>query len=390
MPGLSVSGLENKLIENVFKNSRLSSAGLQGDAAIGAMNTAELLTRYAFKDFVAYFVKLEQLAQARRQQQLQAISPLTGAAPVSTAFSPLKSVSLHLDISIDSFRNVAAEDVDDGQPVNVHEVSTAAGKARDIEIRIPQLQADGSVSYSVSVIHLAVTPSQLDQTTEAGMSGQSGDWSLAAAAGSAGDGDDFYSKMVAGSAVGTTVWQYSNDDAMSLVENEKKQSALQAQQAMAALIEVAGNIVKYLNSIQINTAFHLSKEESDLVQEALEKGSDTVVSQRLLQVFKDKKRLLEKINKELKKHQEELEKAEAGLPLTGSEAAKADTTAKSDVEKAKAQIQARLKYIRKLLEEMQHIEILAEEQQPIGAGQIGELMKAFNEANMQSMASSFG
>lgn len=385
MPGLSVSGLENKLIENVFKNSRLSSAGLQGDAAIGAMNTAELLTRYAFKDFVAYFVKLEQLAQSRRQQQLQAISPLTGATPASTAFSPLKSVSLHLDISIDSFKNVAAEDVHDGQPVNVHEVSTAAGKARDIEIRIPQLQADGSVSYSVSVIHLAVTPSQLDQTTEAGQSGQSGDWSLAAAAGSAGEGDDFYSKMVTGSCVGTTVWQYSNDDAMSLVENEKKQSALQAEQAMAALIEAASNIVKYLNSIQINTAFHLNKEESELVQEALEKGSDLVVNQRLLQVFKDKKRLLEKFEKELKKHQEELEKAQASLPLTGSESDKG----KSDVEKVKVQIQARLKYIRKLLEEIQHIEILAEEKQPIGAGQIGELMKAFNEANMQSMASSF-
>lgn len=381
MPGMSVSGIENKLIENIFKQSRLSSAGLQGDAAIGALSTAETLTRYAFKDFVNYFIRLEQLAEARRRQ-LQAIAPVAGASG-STA-SSLKSAGMHLDIRIESFQDVAAEDVDDGQPVTVHEHAGAEGLAREIEIRLPQTQADGSVKYTVSVIHLAVTSAQTQQAPTAGSSGQTGELSLATAA-SAGSVEAFYARSAAvgKGSPGTEIWQYSADNAEQLLDNERKLEALRREQIMSDLADAAAAVVRYLQVLQVNAEYHLTKEEAELVDQALEKGSDTVVRQRLVQMFKNKKRVLEKIERELKKKQEELEKAEQLGETPAQTAAKAGPGEEnSDVAKAKSLLAAQRKFIRKLLDEIEHITVMTEEKQEIDPGMLQELLKDFNDANL--------
>lgn len=169
MSALSISKLESQLLDSVFpKNQREMLAGqfdlpvMAGSPAQTALQAAQKqMTQYAFRDFVDYFVQLEQRARNYSAMQ-KAINP--------GSTSPLVSAGMQLNIQVERFQGVAASEVSGAQPVVVQKLQTEQGLASRIEIRTPEVQSDGSVSYSITVIKLAVEMGQL-QTSAGGRSG---------------------------------------------------------------------------------------------------------------------------------------------------------------------------------------------------------------------------
>ena len=295
MPAISMSSLENQLMEKIFRRAalhpgqQLQESGLE----IGGIQSAtETMARYAFKDFVNYFIQLEERTRAAARQ----------TRPVDPATSPLRAAGLHLQIRIEAFEPSEPA----AQPVTVHKHETEQGLASRIEIRTEQRQADGSVSYGITVLKLAVEVGKLAAASPAAETAAAGVLPLVAAAATVGDElADFLARTPLARTAGHTIWQFSTADAMDLVEKQQQLEAWQREEAMRVLVSAAYQLLNYLQHERLDAIFDLSSEEEKLVKTFLENSSDEVVRQAMLNFFKKKRPQLDAIRREIERRRQE-------------------------------------------------------------------------------------
>lgn len=374
-----MSALENKLMDNVFRAAQTSGQPGALNAA-GTAGTAETMARYAFKDFVHYFMMLEEQAKASARQS----TPQSGG-------SSLMSGALQLDIRVKRYE---VEAPTAGQPVTVRQHETGQAGARQIEIHGTEAREDGTLVNTVTVIELAVAQHQVQGPNQAKASGQTGQLKLAEASGTAGDTlASFFARSPYAGAAGTTLWQYSSEDAMELVEEEARIDSFSADQAMQQLVEAAYKVLKYMQLVELNTEFRMTNDEVKLIQEALNSSPDSVVFKSVMQLLKKKKIKVVKVKQELKKQQEELEqklkglesenmKQLAELEKDGQKAAPATNERSEEISKISKQI----KQIKKMLTAIQAFEYVADEKQAsLDPDGFKLMLEEFNKVNL-SMA----
>ncbi len=376
---MSMSALENKLMDNVFRTAQ--SSGQQGAVnAAGAAGTAETMARYAFKDFVHYFMMLEEQAKAAARQA----QPVSG----NQAASPLMSGGMQLDIRVKRYETEAPAA---SQPVTVRQHDTAQSGARQIEIHGSEQRDDGTVVHTVTVIELAVVQAYVLPPIQTAKGGGTGQLNLAQATGTAGDSlDKFFERSPYAGAAGQTLWQYSSNDAMKLVKEEKRLDDFAADQAMQKLIEVAYKVLKYMQTLELDTEFKLTKDESKLVQEALSNNPSDVVIKSVLKMLKKKKIKVAKVKQEVKKQHDELEQKLKALETQNTqqlaELQKSGQTSSEETQKRTEEISKvsqQIKQLKKVLKAIQAFEYVPDEQQEnLSPDVFKQLLEEFNQANL--------
>lgn len=290
MANLSVTGLENQLLDQVFQKRNSANGSLS--------QRQRTLVQYAFRDFVNYFLKLDRQAQSAIQQ----------ANPTLPQNTVLSTTGLHLDIRMEAYdtNKIQAQ----GQPVSVHKQEDINGAATCIEVYTPETDANGATTYHVTAIKLAVSLNQVAQNPEPGNSTQVTQVSNTTGSGSSGDGlQDFLNRSPQSGSAGVEFWHYHNDDAMELLEEEERLQDWRDEQHLQELIAAAYEILSYLQSMKIKAAFDMTEEEKETMLNALQ-NDPAEVAQKVLQQFIKKKRLeLEMLRKELKDRQEATEHA---------------------------------------------------------------------------------
>lgn len=286
---MSISRLESQLLQQV------ESARMEGSTAPSLTPTQRHLVQYAFRDFVNFFLQLEQLAEAARKQKMQAM-----ASPSATP-ATLTTTALHLDIRVEAYETESAPT----QPVTVHKLQNESGQASLIQVYLPKTDLNGAVSYQVTTLKLAVSLDTLAQTPEMAQGGQTGLLTPVESGGSAGDSlQDFLNRSPHSQTAGHSVWAYQHEDALDLLHEEARLQDWKEQQHLQALIEAAYEIMGYLGSGELQAAFGMSEEEKELMANALERDP-AEVAQAVLKSFIRKKRMeLEMLRKELKERQE--------------------------------------------------------------------------------------
>ncbi|MGV3524106.1 MAG: hypothetical protein ACO1RX_07775 [Candidatus Sericytochromatia bacterium] len=303
MSALSISKLESQLLDNVFPKNQREMQGSQFDLPVMAgtpVQTAlqaaqKQMTQYAFRDFVDYFMQLEQRARNYSAMQ-KAMNPASS--------SPLVSAGLQLNIEVERFQGVASSELNSAQPVVVQKLQTEQGLASRIEIRTPEVQSDGSVSYSITVIKLAVEMGQLQTSAGGAQGGQTGQLPMAAGSGSvSATFTDFLDKPRFSETAGTAVWDYTTDNAMALMKEQERVDGWIEEQARQAHLEAAYQVMAFLQGQKVGMAFELSKEERELVANALDMSPDEVTRKALINFIKRKRIEMEMLRKELQERQ---------------------------------------------------------------------------------------
>jgi hypothetical protein len=291
MVQLSVSGLENQILDNL---SSVSSASNK------SQNTQ---VQYAFRDFVNYFLELQSQAEiaARLKQASQPQAGLLQAT--SPKESPaLQAAALHLNVQMERHQ---VDDIEsfNGQNVRVTQLKTDQGLARRIEVITPQDMGNGTLSYAVTVIKLAVQ-TNLGSTPTVAQTAQVSSLPIAqASASSGGQLQDFLNRSPYAKP-GEALMEYEEDNAMNLLKAEAQWRDLQQEKHVQALINAALELVNYLQEQEYRAAFGLNKDELDLIKKALEKDPAEVGQAALVQFIKKKRIALEMLRKELQQRME--------------------------------------------------------------------------------------
>jgi len=252
-------------------------------------NSQKELVEYAFKDFVNYFLRLQQEAETAARLNAQS-NPQQG---------PLYASHLHLNVSLEKF---AAEDVSafNAQGVQVSQLKTEAGFASRIEILSQQTLGDGTISYAVTVLKLAIEMENVSPVLSPMSSTQVSILPVASASGSSGSGlQDFLNRSPYAHQEGQALMEYENEDAIQLLREEERQQDWHSEQQMQALISAAVNILKYLQTFKLKAAFGMTKEESEYIENALENDPAAVVKESIIRFLKKKQIELEMLRKEV-------------------------------------------------------------------------------------------
>lgn len=313
MSSLSLSALEKQLMDNIFAltggGRAQGAAGLDEGAGevpqLSVMSAFQqsqaMMVGYAFQDFVHYFMRLDTIARASAAQRADAAPPVSG---------PLVAAPLHLDLRVERYQQVASDELSGSQPVTVQKQQSDTGAASRIEIRTPELHSDGTVSYAVTVVKLAVNLADVvPQQFDPAHSQTVGLPPIAAASGTAGQNFQQFLDQPSYAGPAETLWEYETDDAMDLIEEQKRLDDWAADVHLRNLIEAAYKVLKYLQAQEIDAMFKLTQEERALVDQALSAPSDKVASKALLKFLKKKRVELEMARKEI--HERQLAAQEA-------------------------------------------------------------------------------
>lgn len=297
MSSLSVSRLEQQMVDRIFQADPGVKEAIQAET--GLSSSQETMARFAFKDFVSYFLHLQQVAQQAKSQpqNTQAGAP-----------KPLSTLALQLNIEIERYKDVSADEVSGGQPVTVQKMQTEEGAASRIEIRTPQLQSDGSTSYSITVVKLSLQTGDVAfSPMSSTRSGQTGRLSLAEATGQAGGSQqlqDFLDQPRYSNAVGTQIWQASHN-ASALFEQESREDSWASQEHMQSLIQAAYAVLSQLQTREIGSSFRMTKEEREFFEGALDNAPNEVVRQALTLFIKKKRAELDMLRKKMQEQQQQ-------------------------------------------------------------------------------------
>lgn len=288
MTNLSVSRLESQLLEQVTQVGQVNN----GRTAMMDPTKRHML-QYAFRDFVAYFLELDQRAQAQARQNKPQV--VNGVALTTTA--------LHLNIQVTAYD--VPEASNQGQPLSVHKYENDQGQARLIQLYSSRMNDDGTMSYQVTVIKLAVSLENVAPSPEVGQGSQVGQIPAAEAGGSAGDSlQDFLNRSPYSQTAGTAVWSYQTDDALDLLQEEERLQTWAQEQHMQELIEAAYKIIAYMNANDLEVAFNMDEQDKAIMMNALN-NDPAEVAQAVLKSFIRKKRVeLDMLRKEIKERQE--------------------------------------------------------------------------------------
>lgn len=292
---LSISALEKQLMDRLFRSGPVADG--RSDMAIpGSLEqTQEMMTKYAFQDFVSFFMNLESQAKQAAQRAYQDAPSMPG---------PLYASQLHLDIQIERYKQVGAAEIAGSQPVTVQKLKTDMGLASKIEIRTPELHSDGSVSYTVTLLKLAVSIDEVQPRPDLAQGKVIGAPIIPAVGETAGDDLEEFLNQSAFSGEAENIFEYETDDAMELLAEQNKLDDWQAAQQLKVLVELAYRILKMMQAEEYDNVFNLTKEESDLIQDALKHSPDEVTRKALGQFIKKKRIELEMLRKELKERAE--------------------------------------------------------------------------------------
>lgn len=291
MANLSISGLQNQILEQIFTPAPIQMANGSTMTLQPIQDSKKELVEYAFKDFVNYFMRLQQEAETAARIAAQSI-PQQG---------PLYASHLHLNVSLEKF---AAEDISsfNAQGVQVTQLKTEGGFASRIEILSQQKSGDGTISYAVTVLKLAIeienvtpklTPTQSSQVSTP--------LPVAGASDSAGSSDlqDFLNRSAYANQDPIELMDYENEDAMQLIREEKRQTDWNSQQQIQALLEAAVNILNYLQTFKLKAAFGMTKEESEYLEKSLQDDPAYVAKDSIIRFLKKKQIELEMLRKEV-------------------------------------------------------------------------------------------
>lgn len=309
MTALSISGLQKQLIEKIFDspesantaiNHQLDELEQTNEASsiqLDALRkTQEMMVKFTFQDFVNYFLSLENKSKQLTQQQASANPNLQG---------PLYAKPLYLDISIERYQQVGAEELTGSQPVRVQKMQTDTGLANRMEIRTPEIHSDGTVSYNITVVKMAISIE--DVKVHADMHAQMtalGQPLVPAASQTLNhEFEEFLDQSPYGGEA-EEIWEYANADAMDLLEEQERYDAWVEDHKMRLVIEATMKLIRYMNAIKIDAAFGLNDEEEKLIAEALQSNSAEVIKKAFGSFIRKKRVELEMVRKELKERQE--------------------------------------------------------------------------------------
>ncbi|MGV3523162.1 MAG: hypothetical protein ACO1RX_03000 [Candidatus Sericytochromatia bacterium] len=297
MSSLSVSRLEQQMVDRIFQADPGVQEAIQAET--GLSSSQETLARFAFKDFVSYFLHLQQVAQQAKSQpqHLQTDAP-----------KPLSTLSMQLKIEIERYKDVSADEVSGGQPVTVQKMQTDEGAASRIEIRTPQIQSDGSTGYTITVVKLSLQTGDVAfSPMTSTRSGQTGRLSLAEGAGQVGGSQqiqDFLDKPRYSNAVGTSLWEVSHN-ASALFDQETREDSWASQEQMQSLIQAAYAVLTQLQTREIGSSFRMTKEEREFFEGALDNAPDQVVRQALTRFIQKKRAELDMLRKKIQEQQQQ-------------------------------------------------------------------------------------
>lgn len=345
MNTLSLTGLEKQLLVQVFSNTATDDPNTL-DQLQGLQKTQSTMVSYAFRDFVDYFLKLDALAKAAAKAQAQTLPPGSG---------PLYAAPLHLDLRIERYQQLAPAEVDDTQPVSVHKLVNDDGVASRIEICTPELQADGSLSYAITVIKLAVSTRLEGQTATAVASGSAGQPPVAAAGGTAGGHLQDFLDQGDYQGPSEAVWDYVNEDAMDLLEEQERQDQIVAELKFRQVMAAAYAVLAYIQKTERNAFFDLNEDEQKLVAQATSGDPRQVSHQALLRFIKKKRVELEMARKEI---QQKLQATQDAHKIAQAQAA-----------------------LNRLINAFEQVQQLLEKNQTVDPQMFSELMAAFDAAN---------
>ncbi|PKL77702.1 MAG: hypothetical protein CVV27_04755 [Candidatus Melainabacteria bacterium HGW-Melainabacteria-1] len=305
MSSLSISALENQLLEKIF-NSQVNRVGASlgqiGLAELGAagglQQTQKHMMSYAFKDFVNYFLQLGDASRNMAQRRAESLPAGAG---------PLHASPLHLSVQIERYQQIGAVELAGSQPVTVQKLQTQTGVASRIEIRTPQLHADGVVSYNVTVLKLAVSIEDVYPRPDLAQGTVLGRPLVEAATATAGEDLEEFLNRSPFSGTAESIWDYEHDDAMDLIEEQEQLDAWREEKQMQMLIHAAYQVLKYLQTQELGRGFEMSENEKKLFEEAL-RGNSVIAANKMLVNFLKKKRVeLEMLRKELQERKVALE-----------------------------------------------------------------------------------
>lgn len=262
-----------------------------------------------FGDLLTYFLKLEEMARKlARQQAVQA------DLAAQIAGTGLQSAGLHLDIRIEGFTNLSAADAGGTLAVDEHTYSSAEGFATRVTLRTPQIQADGSVSYNVTVLKLAVSVDGLEPRPALAQAMALGQPQIGAASGAAAGQSlaDFMAESGSAGGSGTLIWQFSSDH-VAFNEDFAAQRKL-----VNDLYAMANALMEYLNQQQIIHAFDMSAEEKKRLEELIKQQQIAAEKAAVLEDIKKKRIALEMVTKDTLKRlkiQQEVEQQASAKSL---------------------------------------------------------------------------
>lgn len=350
---LSISALEKQLMDRIFRSGSSFGETAGAPTQISLQQTQEMMTKYAFQDFVNFFLNLESEAKKAAQRTAQNAPSMPG---------PLYASQLHLDIQIERYKQVGAAEVAGSQPVTVQKLKTDMGMASKIEIRTPELHSDGSVSYTVTLLKLAVSIDEIQPRPDLAQGQVVGSPIIPATGETAGEDLEEFLNHSPFSGEAETIFDYENEDAMELLSEQKKLDDWQAAQQLKVLVEIAYKILKAMQAEEYDNVFNLTKEESELIQNAMT-GNISEITRKALTQFIQKKRIeLEMLRKELKERME----------------------AQEDSHK----IAAKQEKVEKLLNVLDNVQQVLNKQ-PYKHGRLAEMLEDFNKVNIQSNGTSF-
>lgn len=357
MNTVSLASLEKQLLGNLFSNSApgasVDEAGNRASALIGLQQTQTTMVTYAFRDFVDYFLKLDAMAKEAAKKYAQTLPPDSG---------PLYSANLHLDLRIERYKDVDAAEVESNQPVSVQKQINDSSVASRIEVYTPEISADGTVSYSITVIKLAISTG--DMQLGAGAAAHSvtvGNAPIAQAGATVGGNLMSFLDQGDYNKAAEQVWDYSSDDAMSLVHEQKRLDAAAADLSFRHLVAAAIRLMSYLLTQERNAAFDLTPEEQALVDAAINGDASDVTRKALIKFLQKKRIELEMARKEALERWQSNQDAHKTGPTP--------------------------EQINRLLNAFEHLQQTLEKEQTVNSKAFQELQLEVDKANLEGLRS---
>lgn len=243
----------------------LTALGAPNPTAWPAQQTSKALGANAFQDLVAYFINIEQTSHALALQQ-ENLADIDGSPT-------LLSAPLHLDIRIEGFRYLSAAEVSGHEPLRIQTLQTEQGLASRIEMITPEMSANGSVSYSVTILKLALRTMDLQALSLADQGGVLGSLPLALASGSVGDP---LSAFLNQGLIESPIWSYQSNNTLDPMSNPQDSAKL-----LQELLDMAYSLMQYLNNLEMMQAFAMSKADKRRIEEAI-KASEIDAAKRAL------------------------------------------------------------------------------------------------------------